>query len=247
MATKKLKLDPTGRFPQTIGPDDEPETKTVDAQTALLERIAKLEGALTGVQTQLTEKDRTINSLMSTPVVKYEAPVQPQKKTFRDPVNDPDGYAEDVRNDILAQIKQDNDKALAGQNEAQAYNNRLTALWNDFATENPEYAKNQEGARLAAEAVALEAQQRGMDVNKYMFGASGEFKQAVKIKMDKLGMAPKVAADDDEAEDDDEPRTMGIFGGLESGGNKTGAKVEDKPGSLFDGLKEWQVEHGFHR
>lgn len=249
MATKKMKLDPTGRFPQQIGPDDEADQKPQDAQAALLERIARLEGQVTGFQTTIAEKDRTITSLMEAPVVKYEAPKTPQKKALPDPVADPEGYAAAVRQDILDQLAGDRQAEEARLNEQQTYNRRLGALWNDFAQENPDYAKNQEAVKLAAQAVVNEVVERGGDAQKYMFSDPKGFSAAVKVKMDKLGMAPKTVGDEDETDTDagDDDRTMGVFGGIESGGNKAGARQEDKPGSLFDGIKEWQVQTGFHR
>jgi hypothetical protein len=248
MATKKkLALDATGRFPQQIGPDDVEDAGKADPQAALLERLARLEGQLTGLQTTLGDKERTIASLMEAPVVKYEAPKPVKKADLPDPVTNPQEYAAAVRQGILDELNANRQAEDDQRAQQDTYNKRLGALWNDFATENPTYAANQEAVRLAATAVAEEIASRGQDVQKFMFGAPAEFKAAVKVKMDKLGMAPKAEADDDDADDTDDDRTLGVFGGMESGGNKAGAQAVDKPGSLFDGLKDWQINSGFHR
>lgn len=126
-------------------------------------------------------------------------------------------------------------------------------LWQDFQTAYSDYAKDPQKVGIASEQVARIAKARKMDLEKYMFGAGQKRFMADVVTMhDKLFGKPidLDKEDDDEGDDGDDNRTMGIFAGQESGGKPTPGKNEptaQNPGGFTQAIREWQLKNGFHR
>lgn len=225
--------------------EPEPEQKSGDqAQiTALMQQIANLQSQVTTQQTQQpTYTPARVDIPPAKPV--FDASKAP------DPVDDPKGYAEFVRNGILEEQRWQNDVTTWQQRQQATQQNRLSQLWEQFADQHEDYAQDEERVEIAATRVAQRAAKAGMDVDKYMYQSSGIFMNEVVKEMDKLFGKPKAGGLDDDDDGDDgvpDSRTGGIFGGAEYGSKPTGGKSQEKLGSLSADIKAWQEKTGFKR
>lgn len=97
--------------------------------------------------------------------------------------------------------------------------------------------------------ITKKASRRGVDVNRYMFGAGDQFFDDIVKTYDETFGAIKADGKSEEpapkgGEEEDENRTGGIFGGVETGGRPTGG-ADEKPGDMIEDLHALQKKSGF--
>jgi hypothetical protein len=253
MAKKTQKTaEPAGRLQM---PDlqwlETPEEKEATAKAAGKDdatTLAQLQAQIAKLTTDLDNQRQTNTALLSQPLVQVQ-PQAPQidMKNLPDPTLEPEAYASEVARRTTAYIGAVEQVRSAQAQAAGQQNGRVDQLWEDFGEKYPQYADRADQVEYAATKVAQQAQKRGLDVNKYIFGASSVFMADVAKEMEKV--FGKSGVEDDE---DDEPdnRTAGLFGGNESGGKPV--KPEDprsafQPHSMFGDVQAWQAKTGFTR
>lgn len=230
-------------FPMTLGPADKVD-KVEPSQDSLLEKFARLEERFNSVQQSLDQERRTNMALMTRPTTEIsQIPQKPQPKDLPDPYVDKDGYAAVLRENVLSELAYEREQERAQNRQANDQNSRTQALFAQFAAKYPDHAKNTELVEAAAVAASKAAASRGMNVETYMFANSDQYIEDVKSKIDQW--APPTTKVDDDGDDDN--RTLGIPGGLESRGNVVGAGEDKAAGALFDGVRDWQQKGGWTR
>lgn len=236
-------LDHFGIVDEPKAKKQEPEAKPVDVD-ALVARMDRLE------QDNQTLTQSNI-ALMSSPRQPYApvAPVVAEKKVtltdgLPDPVSEPEAYGRELEARIADKIDSVVSKVNAAQEAQKSSSSRIEALWSEFA-DHPlykEYAQNADWVEFAATKVAKRAQQKGLNIDTYMFTTSDQFFKDVASEIDKtfpkkeeegkpLPKAPKV--------EEEELRTSGVFGGVESGSKPAADKDED-PGDMLKDLEDLQ-------
>lgn len=252
MAKKSPQRATGPAFPDLQFQEPEPE-KTQDAGADQAKLLADLQKQIGDLQADLDQQRKANLSLMAQPIV--TAPVQEPTtvdlKDLPDPTLEPEKYAAEVANRTTRYIGQVQQAQTARQQQTQQQNGRVEALWEDFAEKYPEWAERADQVEYAATKVAQRAAQRGVDVNRYMFGASSTYMQDVHKELEKV--FGKIEASADDVDDDGAPddRTAGFIGGQDSGGRA--AKGEDNPAarfqqhSMFNDVQEWQRKTGFTR
>jgi hypothetical protein len=210
---------------------------------ALQDQIAALKG-------DLENQSAANRAMMAQPLVQA-APQAPKMDmtNLPDPTLEPEAYASEVARRTTAYIGQVEQQRAAAAGAAQSETRRVDALWEDFTEKYPQYADKNDQVEYVATKLAQRAAARGLDVNKYVFGASGVFMSDVAKEMEKVFGK----ADTDTEAEDDEPdnRTAGLAGGQESGGRAVkpdeGPRSAFAPGSMFGGIQDWQAKTGFTR
>lgn len=263
---KKAKTDNPGEGTETIpvsifealeqnspggGDDPEPKKSEVDVD-ALMKQIAQL-------SERVERAERTNAALLAQPAPQpvyapahnpqpyapaYTQPA-PQGLSFEglpDPVTDPKAYGEA----LAARIAQQNIEAMraaqASQQQQQASESRVEALWERFEEQYPDLAGDETLVEVAATKVVKEMAKRGVDVQKYMFLTSDQFLSDVADRMKKdFG---KLFDKDDEPAPQAPDRTAGIFGGTE-GVPKPAAAAVGKPGDFVKDLQDLQKRDGY--
>jgi len=229
--------------PKTPAEKPEGDKKPVDVD-ALVARLDRLES-----DNQTLQQSNL--ALMSTPRQTYTAPAAPAvapapgiMEGLPDPVSDPDNYGKELERRIAGRI----DSALTQQStthsEQQKSSGRIEALWGEFA-DHPkykDYAGNVDQVEFAATKVAKRAEAKGLNLDQYMFTTSEAFFSDIAVEMDKT--FPKAEPDDKKKADDkdkgeEEERTSGIFGGVESGG-KPGEDPKAEAGDMLEDLTSLQ-------
>lgn len=234
-------------------------------------KIAALEARLTAQQKELDRVSRTNTALMST------APtfgVQPQgqgadgdpeisMEGLPDPVTDAQAYHRELSKRIAASIRaqteRDNEERRAMEAAEATRNARTDALWEEFAQGHPELAEQKDLVSVCAAQVVQKAINRGMDPDKYMFGASEQFFADVEGEVEKrFGKALKAMKaekgkkGEEDEQDDGTPahireanRALGIQGGVSSGG-QPGRGREEPRGDLVEDLHKVQRKLGLY-
>jgi hypothetical protein len=228
----------------------EEKAETAKASAAPAADLAALQAQIAKLSGDLDQQRQTNMALMAQPLVQA-APATPKMDmtNLPDPTLDPEAYAREVANRTTAYIGAVEQVRQAQSAGAAQSNQRVEALWEDFNAKYPQYAEHADRVEFAATKIAQRAAARGLDVNKYIFGASGVFMADVAAEMDKTFGKPEVEDPDDDGADDG--RTGGIFGGNESGGKPT--KVDEpnragfQPNSMFGDIQQWQAKSGFTR
>lgn len=218
-----------------------------DPQAELLAQIATL--------TQRVERAEATNMALMT-----QAPVQHTKQEpfqapaldvskLPSPIEDPSGYAQALQAHTQSVVSAYLTNAQ-GQNSAESdQKNRLEKLWGRFEDKYEDYAGNQERVEFATLQVANEARARGLDLNRYMFGASDQFLDDVAKKMDTIFGKPNAKEEEeDEKTERNSPdgRTGGIFGGMESGGKPARGRQTDDGGDMIKEIHDIQIKSGFY-
>lgn len=250
--TKALKV-PTNRvledLPFDRGEEGKIEQKAQepDMQAILAElrgQVAKLSGDL-----DTANKERLALMTQATPVQPQMRSTEVNLKDLPDPVQEPEKYAQEIAKRTREALQNEQYNAGIQQQQQTQQAGDLEALWEDFKEANPLYA-DEGKVRYIAQELAQKAAKRKRDVGKYMFVTSDTFFSDVTKLYDKTFGAPKAAGEEDDDDgsvlDDDDNRTAGIPGGGPSG--KSSAKPDedaDVSKSSFDGLKQWQLKHGF--
>lgn len=239
-------------FPDLPTRDDEEnetkvETKTGDDDYSKV--IEELRAKVAEQDRALEESRRERLALMSTPQ-RVVAPQPPKidNSNIPNPIDDPEGYANAIRKQIEAEANYKQEVQQFQQQQQQQQTGRLTSLWDSFQEAHPDYAENQKRVEIAATQVVQRAQQRGLNLDQYMYGNSSLFMKDVIKEMDDLFGKPVADTDDDDDDTDDTPdsRTEGIFGG---GGRSAagGGKAAEKLGSITSEISAWQEKTGYGR
>lgn len=225
------------------------ETKGNDDKEDYSKVIQELQAKLAEQERSLEESRRERMALMSQP----QRVVPPQEPKFDtsnipNPIDDPEGYAKAVRQSIDAGIKYQRELDNFNAQQERQQTGKLSSLWESFQEAHPDYAENQKRVEIAATQVVQRAQQRGINLDQYMYANSGMFMKDVIKEMDDLFGKP-TAGDDTEVDDDDEPdnRTGGIPGGAEAGGRGSAGPKNEKLGSLTQEISQWQAKTGYGR
>ena len=234
-------LDHFGVGDKPKEPEPEPDKKAVDVD-ALVARLDRLE------QDNQTLQQSNL-ALMSTPRQEYnpppaQAPTPGIMEGLPDPVSEPESYGKELERRITDRI----DNALTQQSgvhdQQQKTSGRIEALWGEFA-EHPkykDYAENVDRVEFAATKVAKRAEAKGLNIDKYMFTTSEQFFSDIAVEMDKTFPKAEPDAkkkDGDKPKGEEEERTGGIFGGLESGG-KPAEDAKAEAGDMLEDITELQ-------
>jgi hypothetical protein len=218
---------------------------------ALLDRINALEGSL--------ERQRKTNlALMSqNPAQNFQPGPGPAPQLsyegLPDPVTDPDGYGRAMaeRNQrYLTELNQYQAAQQAPQNDLAT---KAERLWGDFRENYPAYTEeDKDRVDYVAGKVIRKMTSKGVDVNRYVFGASEDFFEDVDKEFQKMfgGKAPEkkrpVSEDTDDNFEDD-GRTEGFPANRLSPFDKVKSRGETEPsvGEAFAQMAEWQHKTGF--
>lgn len=161
-------------------------------------------------------------------------------KGLPDPMDDRtqwEGAAAQRINQYLNQRLELERQAAQAQPEA----NPADHLWNEFKAAHPDIAADEEKVGVAVHFAKEKAKRRGLDVDRYMAGASDMFFEDVVAEHERLfGKAKPVQQ---KAEDVDN-RTAGLFGGMEGMGKPTQAKSTEPLGSLSGDILKMQRSAG---
>ena len=191
-----------------------------------------------------------------------------------DPVTEPDKYNQEVERRFNAALEARSLAASQRAEAESASQQQSNALWSQFSELYPDWAEDQEKVRFAAEAVINAAKAKGLDTEAYITTFSSQFCKDVASKLEQTfgplesdeddgdedvddGFDEGFGEDDDGFEDevprnrsrkvdpnDDDGRTAGIFGGMESGGRPARGKTEPK-GDMITDLIDVQRKSGF--
>ena len=224
---------------------DEPAEK--DDGKAKEPSVADLMAQITALNSRIDTSERTNLALMANPTHEVRSTVvtKPQLDMTKlpDPVNEPEAYATAVAERTNKYISEQFQVQQTQQQESKAQDTRLQNLWGRFEDKYEDYAGDQRKVEFAASEAIREAQARGMDVQKYMFGASEHFFADVVKKMDEVFGKP--GKNDPEQDDPtDTSRSTHIFGGLESGGRMSKPSKEDV-GDMVKEIHDLQKRTGF--
>lgn len=232
--------------------DDDATKKKADADTGPTTK--ELLALIDGLRGDLQRTQSANAALMAQPVVQAPPKVRTEidVNALPDPVEDPKGYA--------AALGAQQKEILDGQTAIQNYTNeqitsqqaKIDALWNRFngmEVYKP-YASKPKLVQYAANEVVAEKRAAGLDVSKYVFLNSDQFMADVVAKIDKEFGKPSVPGeetDDDTGSQEDDGRTQGIAGGLETGGRPSAGAQAPQTDDMFTDLKNWQLTSGFSR
>jgi len=220
--------------------DDE---KTKQPDTAeLLKRIDEMAKQIETVQ-------RTNVALMSAPPVNTSSierkkPQLLDLKDLPDPTMDREAFNTSLQerlNQAVTNITQAQRESL---DSASAQQKAADDLWNEFSDKYEDYAEDKTKVEFAASKAVQKAKARGVDVQKYMFTARDQFFSDVKAEYDAIfGKQAEQEDADVEDEADDNSRTVGIFGGVESGGKPS--TTQPQQGDMITDLHALQRKSGF--
>ena len=265
---KKKKTDDnaaaiTGMFGDPEPTPDKATPSVEDQIKALTESVATLTTANEGLVADHKKAQDLTMTLLATPAV-APAEVAPAPTTFQaaelpDPVEDPKGYFAAVNKQISDGVA-DQMATFRADEDAQAdaelkLTNQIDGLWTRFSDAHPDLAKYRGLVNVAAQEVAESATAKGLDGEKFMFGAgSAQFLDEV---AEKVNATIKSIKDGDEGgadpkkEPDNQPApALGVLPGLpvaSSGGD--GDAIDKDPGAGAGGLvadiKKGQEISGF--
>lgn len=249
-------VDPNGRaIPKEGGKAAGPTIEDLQKQLAAMnERV---------------EAAERVQTVITNPV--HVDPAPPKEPVFNleglpDPMASPEAYAKEMGarqqaySKSLHNFYQEQDRA--NQSKAANYNQ----LWTDFATQNDSYAADMEGVEFATNKVRKTLERKGVDVNRYMLTNTDRFFSDITKAYDARFGAPE--GDDldvrqeptqrprqpaqrrtldhasDDVSDQETQRTGGIFGGIDSGGNR--APPTPPPGDMIKDLQDIQRKMGYY-
>lgn len=221
-------------LPYEEDPDDAPKA---DPNKALLDQIAALNrevGELKRVP-QAMAQDFTIAQ-------RPNLNTKPDLKGLPDPVLEPEAYSTQLANRITTADENRRRISEWEQEQQRKANGRTEALWNDFSTAYPEHAKKRKAVEFIAAEVANEAAARGLNPERYMFGAPKQFMDDVVKRYDSEFGSPVAAQT---PKDDDEDTRTTVLGARSTGGNRL-LDEEPRPEDGFKALRDWQIKTGFH-
>lgn len=258
MPKKKKKgiLEHFGFTPANYAYDDaEDEDNTV--KTVSQDDLVALRGEISKLQEAVERNNREALLLSAST---YRQPEQQQQQQYKepeftidhenlpDPVTEPEAYAKELTQRNQKALQEYNRVAQQNEKARHSQSNRIDTLWENFNNTYENYAADPRRVEFAALQVANQLQNRGVDVERYMFNQQDLFFKDVVKQMDEIFAAPKTdkTIDDDETEEDNEPenRTSGVFGGLETGGRPARHQDND-PGDMIKDIHNLQKKSGF--
>lgn len=249
-------------FPDIETNDDEIQTesgsvkakKGDDQQAALL---ASLQQQVAQLNARNEELQRTTMALMAAPTGAGNTTIsgttaKMDMSNLPDPTLDPEKYAQEVANrasQFITAQQEANMRASSVRNERE---NRVQTLWNDFENAYGDYA-DPDKVDFIAQRVVKNMQSRGVDPEKYMFGAKETFFRDVVSEYEKVFGKPggEDNADTDPSPTDDMDttpanRTGGIFGGLESGHSRSAGSEDTPKSDMLSEIQSIQKKSGFY-
>jgi len=248
------------------------QTKQEPAKTGVGPTIAELQAQLREQNARLEafQRERTLQSVaLAAPTPQVRTQEDPKigqvdLSGLPDPVADFEGYQKALSERISGAIQtgvktgiERHSSALTAEQEAKQ---KVDALFTDFSKLNPEYGKNADRVAFAAEKAVREAQARGLDGQKYIFGARDQFFKDVQAHYDSVFGKPTAPQEEDEGDEGDDTgalsdrtleqaatdgRAVAVFGGSPGGKGKGAAQQQEQKGDLLSDLKELQQKSGF--
>lgn len=221
-------------------PKNEPENKGPT--------VEQLQAQIADMNRKFDTMERTNLALMTqAPQIEQRQQQQTQVKDadLPDPTLDPVGYSKAIEaradrriNDFITDQRTKSDEASKGKQEYET-------VWNAFSTKYEDYAGDNDKLEFVTTRVLNDAKALGIDPKKYMTVSRERFFDDVVKKYDDVFGKPE--GDGEETTQRDEPaqRTMGIFGGLDSGG-KPVASGKDQAGDMITDLQAMQKKSGFY-
>lgn len=235
------------------------------------DKVAELEAALKELRAQ-REEERS-NALLSAPSTwqsQVTDPVEVNPNTIQlpDPALDPDGYANAVQRRAELAVDNRRNREDRQRKFEDDIDTKVSDLWADFGQEYPDIAKRRVRVDFIATQVVKKATAKGLDINRYMFGAGRDrFMRDVASEYEnEFGEEPAEDNFEDNSRssnsearasrrartatrnrsEDDEGRSAGVFGGNESGGRPARREVnEENAPSMVDDLQKLQKQSGF--
>lgn len=209
-------------------------------------QLTELQKQVAALQGQLVQTQRTSTALMNQATTDLP-PAKPQIDFSKapDPTLDPGAYAQFIVNANNAQIQYEKEVYAWQSRQQNDIANKTQTLWDGFAGKYGDLAKDPKRVEIATVEVINRAKAKGMDVDRYMYGASDQFMDDVAAEIGKLWPGTAGADDDDE----DEDRTDMLGGGAGGNGVASGAGRKAPPeqyGALSSDVLAWQKATGFH-
>jgi hypothetical protein len=214
--------------------------------------------------------------LSQSPVVvsgpqKDDEPPKIDTSGLPDPVSDPEGHTAQLTARIAAAVEARAVKrieAIAAENAARAEQvNRTKQLWDQFEENYPDLADNRDFVEIAAVRVAEKAQARGVDMQKYMTVGAEQFLADV-AEETKRRFGKAIEAERDTTDEEEEPtadnsadgniqmqsvlekmnggRTVGIQGGIPTGGGAKGKGKNDEGSDFIADIHQLQRKLGLY-
>jgi hypothetical protein len=243
---RKTDIEPamTGlSFPQ-IGEDDPVKAVDKAEEKTQADQLAALQTQIGELMGRLDTAERTNMALMTSPPRSEPTVTQPQAvklDNLPDPGLDPEGYARE----IMKRTQESVTSLLQSQQQQREQQNsqgdRVKNLWNAFNETYEDLADDPDKVEFAAQKVAKRAKARGLDVERYMFGAQEKFMADVAKEVEKTFGKPKAAEDTEE----DTPTRTAIFGGNE-GGSRLSQVQAEQGGDMLAELHEIQKKSGLY-
>lgn len=238
-----------------------------------IDEVADLKAKLAELQEQVNDRTNDLPYLQAPTYqsqVSPQAPVDVDVNTIKlpDPVQFPDEYADAVERRAELRLVNKQRKQEFDARQKTNLDNKLGELWADFGTDYPEMAENKDRIDFIAQKLAVQAAQRGVDPQHYMFNTRNRFmKDVAKLYVSTFGDPAENGQDIDDdpparsrktnssnrrrasnrdREEEDNSRSSGIFGGNESGGRPSRRGVEDETDySMLDDIHAMQKKSGF--
>lgn len=203
-----------------------------------------LQQQIADMNAEMTRLRQTSAALMTQPTVAMP-PMLPQVSfdNLPDPVVDPTGYGRELAARTQQAIQNQHIMAAYQAEQQASANGKLDALWEDFQNQYADYAGDYRRVEYAATQVANRLSRKGLDVNRYVYASSDDFFREVAAEMDDIFGSGQV---EETTETEDDTRTVGIFGGMESGGRPTSGTTQEGPTSMVGEIQNWQAKHGFY-
>lgn len=269
---KKKKTDETAEITGMFGepkpaPEKEP-TSVEDQIKALTDSVADLTKANEGLLADHKKQQDLTMTLLAAPAPATPAVITAVPNTglptadLPDPVEDPKGHAIALNKLIadgvasqMTQFRADADKRTADDTTR---TNQVNSLWERFSESHPELAEHRSLVSVAAQEVVDTARAKGIDGERFMFGAGSErfleeVAENVTASIEAIrgegegGKDPKKAPK--KGGDQPDP-ALGVLPGLpvsSSGGGGDGKDGDpgDGPGGLVSDIREGQRKDGF--
>lgn len=211
-------------------------------------QLTELQKQVAALQGQLVQTQRTSTALMNQAKTDLP-PAQPQIDFSKapDPTLDPAAYAQFIINANDAKIQYEKDLYNWQARQQNDIANKTQNLWDGFAGKYADLAKDAKRVEIATVEVINRAKAKGMDIDRYMYGASEQFMDDVAAEIGKLWPGAGAASDDDE-EDEDRTDMLGGGAGGQSAASANGGRKPppEQYGALSNDVLAWQKATGYH-
>lgn len=227
----------------------QPDPEETQKQTAAAAdpKVTALEAQVAALTAQLARPAPAIPASVFTQQQAPMAPTfdtEPNLKDLPDPVTDPEGYGREMAKRFSDALGQREAAARWQAQQQQEQTDKMDALLEEFQDKYPQFADDEDLIELASRKVATRQKRKGIDPVKYMLMQSDQFFGEVVAEIQKIAPGRGNHVEDTEEEDD---RTSGIPGGLESGASGSGTRKAAPAEDPFSPWREFQEKSGFHR